>query len=508
YLPPFRAAHDAGVATYMTSFNELDGVPASANEHLLRDILREEWGFRGFVVTDYTSINEMVPHGYARDDAHAGLLAAQAGVDMDMQGDVYHRFLADQVRSGQISEMVVNEAVRNILRMKAALGLFDDPYRYSDTERQERYVFSDEHRAAARDMARRSFVLLKNEAEALPLSAGDLSRLAVIGPLADSQADMLGAWHADGQASECVTLLTGLRERLGRGVRVDYARGCSATDDNDADIAAALRVARRADVIVLAVGEPAWMSGEAASRSELDLPGKQEELVAALSALGKPLVVVLFNGRPLAIPGVIDAADAVLEAWYPGTEAGRAVTDVLFGDYNPAGKLPVTFPRSVGQVPIFYAAKNTGRPMDPNNKYTSKYLDVPNTPLFPFGYGLSYTSFTFSELAVDKTSFAPHESVRVSVTVTNTGDRAGEEVVQLYVRDLVGSATRPLRELKAFSKVELAPGASTRLTFTLDVNDLAFYTQSGEWAAEPGDFEVFVGGSSEADLSTTFTLTE
>jgi beta-glucosidase len=475
---------------------------------LLQDILRDEWGFRGFVVTDYTGIMELVPHGYARDTAHASLLAVEAGIDMDMQSAAYHRYLADQVREGQVSETTVNEAVRRILRLKAALGLFDDPYRYSDTDRQARYVFSEAHRAAARDIARRSLVLLKNEGETLPLAEAELSRLAVIGPLANRGMEMIGAWHADGQAHEAVTLLTGLQERLGRRVQIDYVEGASATDTEPTDFSAALRAARRADAIILAVGELEWMNGEAASRSELDLPGNQTALVEALAATGKPLIIVLFNGRPLTIPGVVEAADALLEAWHPGTEAGRAVTDVLFGDYNPSGKLPVTFPRNVGQIPIFYATKNTGRPFNPDSRYTTKYLDVPNTPLFPFGYGLSYTTFAYSDLRVDKSSFAPHETVTVTVTVTNTGDRRGEEVVQLYVRDLVGSVTRPLRELKGFAKVELEPGASVPVTFTLSARDLAFYTRSNEWAAEPGDFQVFVGGSSTADLSTNITLTE
>lgn len=505
YLPPFLAAKEAGAATFMSSFNELDGIPASANKYLLTDILRDEWGFEGFVVTDYTSINEMVKHGTAANDADAGMQAVKAGIDMDMQGAVFYNHLAGQVRQGQVDIRLVNDAVRRILRMKYALGLFDDPYRYSDPERERRVVLSAANREAARDVARKSIVLLKNERQILPLSA-NLKRLAVIGPLADNQADLLGAWHADGRAADVVTLLKGIRERVSPQTEVRYAKGCDVLSEDRSGFAAALSAGRQADAIVVAVGEHDWMSGEAASRTDISLPGLQLDLIRELLKLGKPLVVVLMNGRPLAIPELAAEAPAILETWFLGTEAGHAISDVLFGDYNPSGKLPVSFPRSVGQVPIFYSAKPTGRPMDPNDKYTSKYLDEANTPLYPFGYGLSYTTFAYSNIAVDKAVFRLNDTVRVSVTLTNTGTRAGEETVQLYVRDLVGSVTRPLRELKGFQKVSLAPGQSKQVTFAISSADLSFYRADMSFGAEAGEFDIFIGGSSDADLKARIRM--
>ena len=495
YLPPFEAALDAGVATFMTSFNELDGVPATANEHLLTEILRDQWGFMGFVVTDYTSINEMVPHGIAADGAAAGELAVNAGVDMDMQGAIFYDYLAEQVASGAVSRHRIDDAVRRILRMKYALGLFDDPYRYSDTTRQRQNILTAEHREAARRIARESFVLLKNDGAVLPLSA-ERGRILVTGALADSQEDMLGAWHGDGRAADVVTLLTGLREAAGGGAEIDYV----------ADMAAAVRAARRADVIVVAAGEDWEMSGEAASRADIGLPGEQESRIRELAATGKPVVVVLFNGRPLAIPGVDSTAAAILEAWYPGTETGHALADVLFGSHNPGGRLPMTFPRSVGQVPIFYGAKNTGRPMDPANKYTSKYLDESNDPLYPFGYGLSYTTFSYGTPRLEAANLNRNDTVRVSVDVTNTGDSAGSTVVQLYVQDVVGSVTRPLRELKAFRRVELAAGASETVTLTLTAADLSFYRRDMTYGPEPGEYRIYVGGDSRAANSVSLTL--
>ncbi len=505
YLPPFRAALDAGAATFMTSFNELNGIPATANKYLLTDILRDEWGFDGFVVTDYTSINEMVMHGSAADDADAGRQAVNAGVDMDMQGAVFHNYLADQVRKGEVDIQMVNKAVRRILLMKYALGLFDDPYRYSNTERERQVVMSAANREAARDVARRSIVLLKNEGNVLPLSPS-VRKLAVIGPLADNQADLLGAWHADGRAADVVTLLRGIRERVSPQTEVRYVKGCDVASSDRNGFAAAVTAARQADVIVVAVGESEGMSGEAASRSNIDLPGVQLDLIQSLLRLGKPLVVVLMNGRPLAIPELAAQAPAILETWFLGTEAGHAIADVLFGDYNPSGKLPVSFPRSLGQVPIFYSAKPTGRPMDPNNKYTSKYLDEANTPLYPFGYGLSYTTFAYSNLAFDRTTIRLNDTVRVTVTVANTGSRAGQETVQLYIRDRVGSVTRPLRELKGFQQVVLEPGQNRQVTFAITSAELSFYRADMSFGAEAGEFDIFVGGSSDAGLSGRIRL--
>jgi beta-glucosidase len=507
YLPPFKAAADLGVATFMTSFNEVDGIPASGNKHLLTDILRDEWGFDGFVVTDYTSINEMVKHGNVADLPAAGLLALKAGVDMDMQGAVYHEFLAGQVRRGEISETYVNEAVRRVLRLKFALGLFEDPYRYSDEAREKRVVFSAENRAAAREMARQSIVLLKNDKQTLPLSK-DIRSMALIGPLADAQSDMLGAWHADGRAADCITLRTGLEQELGKSVRINYTKGCEVEGDDRSGFAAAVRLAKQSDVVVVAVGERDWMSGEAASRTDITLPGVQSQLVQTLVATGKPVVVVLMNGRPLAIPEIDKTAPAILETWFLGTEAGPAIADVLFGDYNPSGKLPMTFPRHVGQVPIHYDMKNTGRPMNPTDKYTSKYLDMPNTPLYPFGYGLSYTTFGYDELRVSSPTMPANGSVTVTVNVKNTGKIAGTEVVQLYVRDVVGSVTRPVRMLKGFERVTLAAGQQQTVSFTLTEADLAFQTAENILRAEPGRFEVFVGGDSTAAMMVTFDLVD
>ncbi|PPK84590.1 beta-glucosidase [Neolewinella xylanilytica] len=495
YLPPFKAALDAGVATFMTSFNELDGVPASGNEHLLTEILRDQWGFMGFVVTDYTSINEMVPHGIATDSAAAGELAIEAGVDMDMQGAIFYEYLAEQVRSGAVAQSQIDEAVRRILRMKYALGLFDDPYRYSDTTRESENILTEANREAARRIARESFVLLKNEDNVLPL-AKDGGRILITGPLADSQEDMLGAWHGDGRAADVITLLTGMREAAGDKAQVQYV----------SDMTEAIRAARRADVIVVAAGETWEMSGEAASRADIGLPGDQGAMIRELAAIGKPVVVVLFNGRPLAIPGVDSTATAILEAWYPGTEAGHALADVLFGDHNPGGRLPMTFPRSVGQVPIFYSMKNTGRPMDPNNKYTSKYLDESNDPLYPFGYGLGYTTFEYGAPSLESATITRNDTARVSVELTNTGSVAGTTVVQLYVQDVIGSVTRPVRELKAFERVELAAGESRTVTLELTEEDLSFYRRDMTYGSEPGAFRIYVGADATTSNAISLTL--
>jgi beta-glucosidase len=511
YLPPFKAALDAGAATVMTAFNELNGIPASGNHYLLTDILRKEWGFKGFVVTDFTSINEMVPHGYSKDEAQAGEQAINAGVDMDMQGAVFMKHLAKSVAEGRVPMARVDAAVRSILEMKYRLGLFQDPYRFSDEARQKTRVKTPEFLAAARDVARRSMVLLKNDG-ALPLAAS-ARKIAVIGPLADSKADMIGSWSAQGDRKEPVTVLEGIRARA-KGASVTYAKGASYRfeDAGKTDgFAEALAAARDADVIVAAMGEYYDYTGEAASRTSLDLPGNQQALLEQLKATGKPVVLVLLSGRPNSIGWAAEHVDAILEAWYPGTMGGHAVADVLFGDYNPSGKLPVTFPRNVGQVPIYYNTKNTGRPYTADKqgqKYLSRYLDVPNSPLYPFGYGLSYTSFGYSPVTLSKASIRPGETLSARVTVTNTGKRAGEEVVQLYVRDLVGSVTRPVKELKGFQKVMLKPGESRTLQFTLSDRDLAFHRADMSYGAEPGEFKLWIGPSSAEGNEASFTLTD
>ncbi|MBN2972955.1 beta-glucosidase BglX [Roseomonas aeriglobus] len=513
YLPPYKAAVDAGAATVMTSFNEVDGVPASGNSFLLSDVLRKEWGFKGFVVTDYTSINEMIPHGFSKDEKQAGEQAINAGVDMDMQGAVYLNHLAKSVAEGRVSLATIDDAVRRVLEMKYRLGLFQDPYRYSDASREKANVMTPAFLEAARDVARKSMVLLKNQNDVLPLAA-TAKTIALIGPLADSKADMIGSWAGQGSRTRPVSLLEGIRARAGKGVTVNYAKGASYqfADAGKTDgFAEAMEAAKNADVIVAAMGEYWDMTGEAASRTDLNLPGNQEALLKQLKTLGKPIVLVLLSGRPNTIPWAADNVDAILEAWYPGTMAGTAVADVLFGDYNPSGKLPMTFPRSVGQVPIFYSMKNTGRPYTAEKqgqKYLSRYLDSPNSPQWPFGHGLSYTRFTYSPVTIDKTSIRPGETLTASVTLTNAGKRSGTEIVQLYTRDLVGSVTRPVKELKGFQKIVLRPGESRRVTFRITDKDLAFYRQDMSWGAEPGEFELFVGGTSDLPTGVKFTLAE
>ena len=512
YLPPFKAALDAGAATFMTSFNELNGVPASGSKFLLTDVLRHEWGFKGFVVTDYTSINEMVPHGYARDESHAGELAINAGVDMDMQGAVFMNHLEKSIAEGRVSQARVDEAVRAVLEMKYRLGLFQDPYRYSDNAREKAVLYKPAFLEAARDVARKSMVLLRNQGNVLPLAASARS-IAVVGPLADSKEDMIGSWAAAGdRKTRPVTVLEGLRGRAGRNVKIGYARGAGyrfADAGDRSGFAEAMDIARNSDVIVAVMGERWDMTGEAASRTSLDLPGAQEALLKELKTLGKPIVLVLMSGRPNSIEWAAGNVDAILHAWYPGTMGGHAVADVLFGDYNPSGKLPVTFPRNVGQVPIYYNMKNTGRPYTPEKqgeKYLSRYLDVPNTPLYPFGHGLSYTSFAYSPVRLDRATLRPGGTLTASVTVTNTGNRAGEEVVQLYVRDLVGSVTRPVKELKGFRKIRLKRGERETVSFTLSDKDLAFYRADMSYGAEPGAFKLFIGTSSETASEADFTL--
>lgn len=504
YLPPFKAAQEAGVRTFMTSFNELNGVPASGNKMLLTDILRNEWGFDGFVVTDYTSINEMVDHGNVADEKEAGELSFTSGVDMDMQGAVYYNYLAQSVAEGKVTVEQIDRAVRRILHIKEELGLFDDPYRYCRPSRQATTLLSDENLAFAREVARKSIVLLKNKDKVLPVDRN--KKIALIGPLGNAQYELLGSWHGAGDAKDCVTPLTGLRAQT--NAEITYVKGCDLNSQDRSGFAEATEAANAADIVVLAIGEGADMSGEAASRSDIGLPGVQLELAKEMIKTGQPVIVILMNGRPMAIPWLADNVDAILETWFLGSQAGNAIADVLFGEYNPSGKLPVTFPRNVGQVPIYYYMKNTGRPMDPNDKYTSKYLDVDNSPLYSFGFGLSYTTFNYTDLKVNKPVFKVSDEITVSVKVANTGDYDGEEVVQLYIRDLVGSVTRPLRELKAFEKVFIEKGKSKTVSFVLGEQDFKFFDINMEYTSEPGDFEIFVGTNSDASLSKKIKLVD
>lgn len=505
YLPPYEAAVDAGALSVMTSFNELDGVPATANHYLLQDLLRDEMGFEGFVVTDYTSINEMVHHGYAADDRDAAKKAVLAGVDMDLQGELYYKYLVGLVEDGEVPEKVIDDAVRRILEMKARLGLFDDPYLYCDAEREKEIVYSEANLEAARDVARKSMVLLKNDGT-LPLQKGE--KIAVIGELASSTRDLLGSWKAAGDWDFMKSIADAIKECNGKA-NVTYVKGCSPDGKDRGGFAAALSAARKADKVVMVIGERWDWSGEAASRANINIPGVQSELLEKIAATGKPVAVVLLNGRPLDLSAESEVASAIVEAWYPGTMGAEAVTDVLFGEYNPSGKLSMTFPRSIGQVPIFYYAKNTGRPIYlPDPKYKSKYLDCPNDPLYPFGYGLSYTDFEYSDISLSSSEMRPGDTLTASVTVTNAGKLAGEEVVQLYIRDLVGSVTRPVKQLKGFEKISLAPGESREVTFEITNDMLSFYRQDMSFGSEPGDFLVFIGGSSATDANARFTLAE
>jgi len=481
YLPPFRAAVDAGVATIMSAFESVDGIPATANHHLLDDILRREWKFKGFVVSDWDAVAELIHHGVAASKEEAARKAIAAGVDVDMWDNAYTT-LAAAVREGRLPPAVVDRAVRRVLRLKLLAGLFDDPFTNES-------VAPAMNRDAARRVGQRSIVLLKNEGAILPLPKSGRT-FAVIGPLADSQDDMLGPWAAQGKAEESVTALEGIRAAVADASKVHYARGD--------DVPAAVELARNADVTIAILGETRQMSGEASSRASLDLPGQQEQLLESLAATGKPVVLVVMSGRPLAIAWAAEHVPAIVEAWFLGSESGHALADVLFGDVNPSGKLPVTVPRTTGQVPIYYAHLPTGRPADPEDKYTSKYLDVPIGPLYPFGFGLSYTRFSYSNLNVS-------ESLQVSADIRNDGDRAGEEIVQLYVAEPAASVSRPVKELKAFQRVSLKPGESRRVEFTITRRDLRFWS-NGRWVVEPGEFRVWIAPDSASGPEGRFVV--
>ncbi|AHM61425.1 beta-glucosidase-like glycosyl hydrolase [Flammeovirgaceae bacterium 311] len=527
YMYPYKAAIDAGAGSVMTAFNEINGVPATANKWLLTELLRDQWGFDGFVVTDYTAINELVPHGLG-NDAEVGALALKAGADMDMVGEIYLKNVAQLVKDGRLTEEDVEKSARRILEAKYKLGLFEDPYRYIDEARAKNTLMKQEYITAARDIARKSMVLLKNENGVLPLQKG--ASIALVGPLARNQRDMIGNWSGAGDWKQAVSVEQGIRAVAGSGVRINHAKGANIADDpqmierlnahggeleidtrsSEDMIAEAVKAAQASDVIVAVVGESQGMSGEAASRADIGLPGQQQELLRALKETGKPLVLVLMNGRPLALQWEDENADAILETWFAGTQAGNAIADVLFGDANPSGKLPVTFPQVVGQVPIYYSQKNTGRPFggEQLDKYKSRYLDVTNEPLYPFGYGLSYTTFTYAQPQISQTSMTPQQELEVRVNVTNSGTRDGEEVVQLYIQDLVGSITRPVKELKGFQKIMLKRGESKTVTFRITADDLKFYNNELEHVYEPGEFKVYVGPNSRDVQELSFTLTQ
>lgn len=504
YLPPFRAAVEAGVDSIMPAFNEIAGVPMHAHASLLGRTLRESWAFGGVVVSDYTGILELKSHGIANTDAEAARRAFEATVDIDMVSGIYLEQLPELVRSGRVPVARLDAAVRRVLEAKRQLGLFEDPYRQTDTAREKANELAPEVRALAREAARASIVLLKNENGLLPLRK-QLRTLAVIGEVAADPYATLGSWHGAGRAEDAVTVLDGVRRAL-TSTKVVYVPGASAVSEDTSGVAAAERAARGADAVLLVVGEGGDMSGEARSRSSLGLPGAQELLFDRLQKLGKPLVVVLVSGRALAIPQVAERAGAVLAAWQLGHEMGNAVADVIFGDVNPSGKLPLTFPRSVGQVPLYYNHKQTGRPARDNERYSSKYIDVPWTPQYSFGHGLSYTTFGYEAPRLSATAIAPTEALTVSVRVTNTGKRSGTEVVQLYLRDDSATFTQPVRALRGFERVTLEPGATRDVSFTLDQEDYALLDENLRRMIEPGTFTVFVGGSSEATQQATFEI--
>lgn len=507
YLPPYKAGIEAGAVTVMASFNDLFGVPATASKYLMTEILREEWGFKGFVVSDYTGIEELINHGVAGDKKQAGELALSAGVDMDMQSHIFAEDLTKSVEKGDLSMAMVDQAVSRVLRIKFQLGLFDDPFLYLDEEREASTVHSEEIWDHALHSARESVVLLKNEAQngkkILPLQSP--GSIALIGPLADNQLDMLGSWHAAGDIDRVITLEDGLRKSFPHS-RIDYLKGCDFYEPGREDIKQALRLARQADVVVLAIGENQAQSGEAASRSVLGIPGIQEELALALIETGTPVVVLIMAERPLVFPELNEKASAILYAWHLGTRAGDALADILSGDYNPSGKLVMSIPVNEGQIPIYYNAKSTGRPFNASDKYTSKYLDAPNEALYCFGYGLSYSNFEYGPILLKSKEINMTDTLELSVVVKNTGEVAGEEVVQLYTRDLVGSLTRPVKELKGFRKIKLLAGESMEVHFTLSSGDLSFFNGLLEEVAEAGEFELFIGSNSNTGNKSTFTL--
>lgn len=512
YLPPFKAGIDAGAASIMPSFNELDGLPATGNKHLLTEILRTQWNYKGLVISDYGAVGEIISHGAAANGADAAKIAIEAGNDLDMMSSLYLSQIPSMIRDGKLDPKYLDAAVRRVLQLKFNLGLFDNPYLYSDVNREKRELRSSENLATARDVARRSIVLLKNENKLLPLKK-NYKRIALIGPLADNKAEMNGSWAFFGESQHPVSILEGIRAKVGHETVVTYHPGCNLYDDSTHQFPEASSIAAKSDVVIMVVGESGVMNGEGASRSDIGLPGVQQELVEAVEKTGKPMIVVLLNGRPLTVEWIDEHIPAIVEAWTLGSEAGNALADVLFGDYNPSGKLPITFPRNVGQIPIYYNHKNTGRPYhgdytEPKSDrvYSSKYRDVMNTPLYPFGYGMSYTTFEYSDLQLNTEKLAKDGKLEVSVTVKNTGTVNGEEVIQLYIRDLVGSITRPVKELKGFQKLLIKAGESKKVIFFITEKDLAFYRADMSWGSEPGKFDVMVGGSSAQLLKSGFEL--
>ncbi|PQB07652.1 glycosyl hydrolase [Polaribacter filamentus] len=511
YLPPFKAAIDEGVETFMTAFNELNGVPATGSKFLYRDILRDEWNFSGFVVTDYTAINELVMHGFAKDNKDATRIAINAGIDMDMMSDANRLYLAELVKEGKVDIALIDDACRRILLSKYKLGLFDDPYKYADEQREKEVVSKPAFLEAARHSAAISSVLLKNNDKSLPLSSD--KKIGLIGPLAKDKENIIGNWAAAGdRGGEAISIFEGIQEYT-KDANILYVKGCEIEGDDESGFQAAINVARTSDIVVMVMGEDYDMSGEAASRTNINLPGKQTKLIESIrkAVPNKKIVLVLMNGRPLDLSAEDLLADAILETWFPGTMGGNGVADVLFGKYNPSGKLTVTFPRNIGQIPIYYNMKNTGRPIPKNNPkedYKSNYLDVENSPLYVFGHGLSYTTFKYSNVELSSETISFSDTLIASVTITNTGDYDGHEVLQLYIHDRFASATRPVKELKGFEKVFLKKGESKTVSFEIKVEDLKFYNSEMIFGIEAGVFDIGIEGTSDFEFKKTFTLTE
>ena len=525
YLPPYKAAVDAGVGSVMSSFNEIDGIPATGNEWLLTELLRKQWKFKGLVVSDYTSVNEMTAHGMG-DLQTVSALALKAGLDMDMVGEGFLTTIKKSMEQGKLNQHQVDQACRRILEAKYKLGLFENPYRRMNEDRAAKEILSQDNRKMARTIAEHSFVLLKNVNQTLPLKRS--GTIALIGPLVNSKRNMLGTWSVSGDFEKSVTVLDGIKNLAGSSVNIIVAKGANITDDTsfakrvnvfgpqieidsrtpEEMIREAVDAATKSDVVVAVLGEASEMTGESASRAHINIPESQDDLLKALVKTGKPVVLVLFNGRPLILNWANTNVQSILDVWFPGTEGGNAIADVLFGEYNPSGKLSVSFPRAVGQIPIYYNHKNTGRPYADGDwpKFKSDYLDVSNDPLFPFGFGLSYTGFSYSDISLSSKTLRPSQKLQVKVTVTNTGNYDGEETVQLYIRDLVASVTQPVKELKNFSKVFLRKGESKTVEFTLGVDDLRFYNSNLSYVYEPGDFKVFVGGNSRDVKEASFAL--
>ena len=507
YLPPFKAAVESGVSTLMAGYHELNGIPTSSSSYLMTDILRNEWKFDGFVVSDWGSIRETAVHGYAKDRKDAALKSFNAGLDVDMESSAYLKHMKELVSEGKISMEKIENSVRKVLRMKYLTGVMENPYRYCNQEREDTIILKKEYLKLAREAACKSMVLLKNKNQVLPLSE-NLKSIAVIGPLADSKKDMPGSWSKSCDPKDMITFLNALTTKFGDKTKIKYEKGCDVQGDDRSRFKAAIRAALKSDVIVVAMGESKELSGESSSRSDITLPGIQEELLKELKKLNKPIVLVLFNGRPLSIPWESENIDAILEAWFPGNEAGNALVDVLFGKFNPQGKLTVSFPRSVGQVPIFYNHKNTGRPADttPEKIFTTRYIDISNEPLYPFGFGLSYTSFAYSEIKLSSDKLTSGEILKAKVKVKNVGKYKGVETTQLYIRDMVASITRPVRELKNFQKIELEPGEDKEIEFDISEEDLKFWNNDKQFISEPGEFQLFIGTDSENVKTADFEL--